>query len=58
MSALCDKVWTKPSWKFFNLHCLRFMEKLVKNEKILDLLNLEMTAAKLVASIKNFINEE
>lgn len=58
MSFLCDKVWLKPQWNVFSLHCLRFMEKLTNKDEIIPILKNGVNAIKLVASIKNFINEE
>lgn len=58
MSFLCDKIWFKPEWNVFSLYCLRFMEKLTNQSEIIPILKNGVNAIKLVASIKNFINEE
>ncbi len=55
---LCDLIWRNTGWRHFALYILRFMEKLVANPDILSLLRRTVAAIKLVASIKNFINEE
>ena len=55
---LCNIIWNKPNWRFFSLHVLRFVDQLIKNPKIIDLLKGGISTIKLVASIKNFLNEE
>ena len=55
---LCDKIWLKSNWRFFSLYVLRFYEVLTNNEDILVILRANMSSVKLVASIKNFINEQ
>lgn len=58
MNFLCDKIWFKPEWNVFSLYCLRFMEKLTNQNEIISILKNGVNAIKLVASIKNFVNEE
>ena len=57
-TTLCNKIWLKPQWKIFAKHTLDFVEKLIKKKKNLDKLKEGTYTLKLVASIKNFINEE
>ena len=57
MPFLCDKVWIKPNWIIFSLYCLRFVEKFIIDKNILSLVKQGVSCVKLVASIKNFINE-
>lgn len=55
---LCNVIWNKPNWRFFSLNVLRFIDQLIKNNKIIDLLKGGISTIKLVASIKNFLNED
>lgn len=58
MVNLCNVVWLNSHWDKFYLYTLRFVEKLVENNKIVDILKQGTATIKLVASIKNFLNEE
>ena len=55
---LCNQIWIKSNWRFFSLYVLRFYEVLTNNEDILIILRSNMSSIKLIASIKNFMNEE
>lgn len=55
---LCEKVWNKHSWRAFFLYCLRYVERLMVTNKHVDILRQTQSAILLIASIKNFINEE
>lgn len=55
---LCDKVWIKHGWRKFFLYCLRYIENIMKDKKHIPILKETTSAILLIASIRNFINEE
>lgn len=55
---ISNVIWKNPSWKYFALYVLRFIENIMQMESVIKMMTQGANTIKLVASIKHFINDE